>query len=38
MSRMETPKVMLVEDDESLSTMYKVKFENAGFQVRVCDN
>lgn len=35
---MNKKKIMLVEDDEALSAMYRVKFENAGFEVEICTN
>ncbi len=35
---MESKKIMLVEDDESLALMYRIKFEKEGFIVRVCNN
>ena len=31
-------KVLVVEDEEMLSTMYKVKFENDGYDVSVANN
>ena len=31
-------KILIVEDDIDLSTMYKIKFEKEGFDVKVADN
>ncbi len=35
---MNTKKIMIVEDDSSISEMYKLKFEKEWFEVLVCDN
>ncbi|MDD2487059.1 MAG: response regulator [Candidatus Gracilibacteria bacterium] len=31
-------KILIVEDDKDLSTMYKIKFEKEGFEVLIADN
>lgn len=31
-------KILFIEDDEVLSTMYKTKFEMEGYDVRICAN
>lgn len=31
-------KVLIVEDDNDLATMYKIKFEKEGFEVKIADN
>lgn len=33
-----TKKIMIVEDDSSISEMYKIKFEKEWFEVLVCEN
>ena len=33
-----TKKILIVEDDFELATMYKLKFEKEGFEVHICDN
>ncbi|MDD5377253.1 MAG: response regulator [Candidatus Gracilibacteria bacterium] len=35
---MDDLKILIVEDDEDLSTMYKLKFEKEGFDTRVSNN
>lgn len=32
------PKVAIVEDDQAISQMYRMKFESEGFQVETADN
>ena len=33
-----TNKILIVEDDKDLSTMYKIKFEKEWFEVKIADN
>jgi DNA-binding response OmpR family regulator len=31
-------KILFVEDDEVVSTMYRIKFEKEGYEVNICPN
>jgi DNA-binding response OmpR family regulator len=35
---MDVKKILIVEDDAEIATMYKLKFEREEFEVHVCDN